>query len=114
MSWWHGSPERLDVLRAGSSITRVRALAEAFAHKPAHVSIATDSAISHDGARPGYLYRVAEPVGPDDAAPHPSSSMPVSYEFVTRRALRLELVCALAPNAPVEQLAQDPELTLNI
>lgn len=114
MSWWHGSSERIDVLRAGSSITRVRALSEAFAHSPTCVCIATDSSITHNGKKPGHLYRVAEPVGPEDAVPHPRSSMPVSYEFVTRRALRLELVCALDASAPVEQPVQNPGLTLNI
>lgn len=114
LSWWHGSTERLDVLRAGSSITRVRALAEAFAHRPAWVSIATDGTITHGGTRPGYLYRVAEPVGPGDAIPHPRTTMPLSYEFVTQRALRLELVCALEPDAPVESPVQAPGLTLNI
>lgn len=114
LSWWHGSTERLDVLRAGSSITRVRALAEAFAHRPAWVSIATDGTITHGGTRPGYLYRVAEPVGPGDAIPHPRTTMPLSYEFVTQRELRLELVCALEPDAPVKLPAQDPGLTLNV
>ena len=36
--WYHGSPERFTLLRAGSTITQWRALAEAFSHKPQAVS----------------------------------------------------------------------------
>ena len=32
--WYHGSPMLLSELRAGSTITQWRALAEAFSHKP--------------------------------------------------------------------------------
>lgn len=112
--WWHGSPERIDVLRPGSTITRIRPLAEAFAHKPKLLSIDDGGAIWHDGARAGYLYRVAEEVGAGDVWQHPRTTMPLSYEFVTGRELRLELVDSIPANARPQPIADDPELTLNI
>jgi hypothetical protein len=51
-----------------------------------------DGALQHTGTMPGYLYRIDEPVGPEDVSPHPRSSMPAGAEWLTRRALRLALI----------------------
>jgi hypothetical protein len=51
-----------------------------------------DGALQHTGTMPGYLYRIDEPVGPEDVSPHSRSSMPPGAEWLTRRALRLALI----------------------
>ena len=97
--WFHGSPLKLDVLAVGSTITRCRAVAEAFAHKPTLVSIGDADGkldISHNGALPGLLYVVDEPVEDDDVHPHPNSSFPGGgLEWITDRPLRLRLITLL-------------------
>ena len=95
-SWWHGSPEQLTTLRAGSTITRVRPLAEAFSHKPEHVVLN------------------AEEVRPDDVTEHPHTAMPLTYEFVTKRDLKLELAARIDASAPLDIPADDPNLTLKV
>jgi len=100
-TWYHGSPERLAVLRVGSTVTPVVALAKAFAHKPSNASIQlrdnTETGercvvISHDGNRAGYLYRVmvADPAG--DLEPHPQSTAAAGEEMLTRRELPVTLI----------------------
>ena len=79
--WYHGSPMELTVLRVQSTITADRHLAEVFSHKPSLVSMADNGTIRHDGARPGYLYRIDEPIGPDDLYAHPRSAMPAGVEW---------------------------------
>ena len=91
-TWYHGSPLQLTVLRAGSTITRNRDLARVFSHKPRLVSIGDDGALQHTGTLPGYLYRIDEPLGPEDVTPHPRTTMPVGLEWLTRRELRLALI----------------------
>jgi hypothetical protein len=91
-AWYHGSPLQLETLRAGSTITHDRELARVFSHKPPIVSMADDGALQHTGTLPGYLYRIDEPVGPEDVYPHPHSSMPPGKEWLTRRELRLALI----------------------
>ena len=91
-TWYHGSPLQLTTLHAGSTITRSRDLARVFSHKPPIVSIGDDGAIQHTGTRPGYLYRVDEPLGPDDVYPHPRTTMQPGLEWLTRRELRLTLI----------------------
>ena len=93
-TWYHGSPLKLATLRAGSTITQDRDLARVFSHKPPIVSRADDGALQHTGTRPGYLYRIDEPVGAEDVYPHPHSSMGPGLEWLTRRALRLALICS--------------------
>ena len=91
-SWYHGSPLKLDVLRAGSTMTQWRDLARVFSHKPPMVSISDDRRIQHNGTRPGYLYEVAEPVAPEDVEPHPCTTMGPGDEWLTHRELRLRLI----------------------
>ncbi len=89
--WYHGSPCRLTTLRAGSTVTQRRDLARVFSHKPTLVSI-DDDAIRHDGRLPGYLHVVAEEVADSDVVPHPRSTMPPAWEWLTTRPLRLRPV----------------------
>ena len=91
-TWYHGSPLQLTTLRAGSTITRVRDVARVFSHKPPIVSIDDDGTIQHTGTTPGYLYRIDEPLGPDDVYPHPHTTMQPGLEWLTRRELRLTLI----------------------
>ena len=90
--WYHGSPLQLTVLRAESTITRDRDLARVFSHKPPLVSISDDGTLRRTGTRPGYLYRVDEPLGPEDVTPHPRTTMPDGLEWLTRRELSLTLI----------------------
>ena len=91
-TWYHGSPYELTSIRAGSTITHDRDLARVFSHKPPIVSLADDGALKHTGTLPGYLYRINEPVEPEDVYPHPHSSMPAGKEWLTRRELYVTLL----------------------
>ena len=92
-TWFHGSPERLDSLRPGASITQNRRLAEAFSHKPSFVSIGDDGSIRHDGSRQGWLHVVAETVTARDIRPYPPGEhLPPGEEWLARRELKLKLV----------------------
>lgn len=90
--WYHGSPLKLDRLRAGSTMTQWRDLARVFSHRPAVVSISDDRHIQHNGTLPGYLYEIAEPVGPEDVRPHPHTTMEPGDEWLTSRDLSLRLM----------------------
>ena len=100
-TWYHGSPYELTMLRAGSTITQNRDLAQAFSHKPALLCVSDEGRIRHNGTAPGYLYRLSEPVGPDDVYAHPRSTMEPGAEWLTRRELRVELI------GPVEVAAEE-------
>lgn len=107
--WYHGSPLRLHVLLAGSTITQDIVLARAFSHKPRLVSIddeTTPMRIRHNGTLPGLLYTIAEPVSAADVYPHPNSTMPPGLEWLTRRPLHLALVGAVDIE-PGELLSQE-------
>jgi hypothetical protein len=91
-TWYHGSPLELALLREGSTITRIRALAEAFSHKPAVLCVSDAGMIKHTGVELGYLYRIAEEVGRDDVRPIPGTTMSPGYEWHTTRPLRLGLI----------------------
>jgi hypothetical protein len=90
--WYHGSPLKLTVLRAGSTMTQWRSLARAFSHKPAILMISDDRQIRHTGTLPGYLYEIAEPVAAADVVPHPRTTMEGGDEWLTTRNLRLTLI----------------------
>jgi hypothetical protein len=104
LTWYHGTPLQLSVLREGSTITQDRHLAEVFSHKPEIVSMNDDGSIKHTGTLPGYLYRIDEQVEDGDVCPHPDSSMSPGKEWLTTRALRLELI------GPVE-ITEEERLT---
>ena len=91
-TWYHGSPFRLTTIREGSTIIQDRDLARVFSHKPTFVSVSDDGKIKHSGTMPGFLYFVSEDNHPDDVVPHPTSSMVVGKEWLTTRALRVQLI----------------------
>lgn len=92
--WFHGTPLALEVLAEGSTVTRWRALAEAFSHKPAVLCIEDDGSILHNGSLSGHLYRIAEAVEIGrDLYRHPRTTMDEGLEFLTTRPLRLEYLC---------------------
>jgi hypothetical protein len=93
--WYHGSPLLLEVLDAGSSITRNRELAIAFSHKPTQLGVADDGTISHNGKQNGYLYEIAELLALEDIRPHEACvkfSPNDLWEWITKRPLRLKLI----------------------
>lgn len=96
--WYHGSPLQLTVLLPGSTITQDRDLARIFSHKPTIVSQDVNDqgarTIKHTGQRPGFLYRIAEPIMPTDVIPHPHTTMGPGQEWLINRALQVELIQA--------------------
>ncbi len=90
--WYHGSDRRLTILRRGSSITKAKSVAKAFSHQPSLVSWSNADRIRHDGVVPGFLYVVAEALGPDDVHPHPHPVNVDRWEWLTQRDLRLEFI----------------------
>ena len=100
-AWYHGTPLSLSHLMAGATITRNRRLAEVFSHKPEIVSVEDDGTIRHNGRAAGLLYVIDENVLPEDTGPHPRTTMPVGWEWLTRRTLRLRLL------GPVELTADE-------
>jgi len=107
-TWYHGSPHELTTLREGSTITQDRHLAEVFSHKPAIVCVSDEGAIQHNGTLPGFLYYVAEEIGPDDVYPHPRTTMEANKEWLTRRELRLALIGRVLVSP--EELLTDEEV----
>ena len=93
--WFNGSDKLFEVLRPGSTITQWRALSEAFSHQPTSLWIDANDRIGHNGRRDGLLYMIDEPVGPDDLAPVPNSTMAPGLEWHTLRPLRVRLVARL-------------------
>jgi hypothetical protein len=87
------------VLREGSTITQDRHLATVFSHKPTIVSMEDDGTLRHNGTKPGFLYRIAEPVTAEDVTPHPRTSMKPGDEWLTHRPLRLTLLETTQPLA---------------
>jgi hypothetical protein len=102
-AWYHGSSEALTVLATGSTITRSRAAAEAFAHKPTCVGVeekATLLKVCHNGTQDGFLYLV-EDVTQADVRPHPDSSFrPGGLEWLTNRPLKVRKVADLPIGEP--------------
>ncbi len=100
-AWFHGSPQRLTVLLAGSTVTPVVTLARAFSHKPTSVGIRVHEddekglrrvVIEHNGTRPGYLYRVLVTDPAADLRQHPGADGAAGEEVLTTRELGLELI----------------------
>ena len=95
-TWYHGSNIRFDELRAGSTITQWRELAEAFSHQPSRLSYDDDGVISHNGKEKGYLYIIDEPViVGTDIVQHPRTVMDPNAEFLTLRPLKVRMICEL-------------------
>lgn len=95
-AWYHGSNRIFSVLRAGSTITQWKELAEAFSHKPSCLGYDDDGVIFHNGKEKGYLYLIDEAVEPEkDIYPHPRSTMDKNAEFLTKRPLKVRLIAEL-------------------
>ena len=94
--WYHGSDKIFSELRTGSTITQWRELAEAFSHKPSALGYDDDGVIRHNGTAKGYLYVIDEPVEiGKDIYQHPRTTMDENAEFLTRRPLKVRLICEL-------------------
>ncbi|MHB9107151.1 MAG: hypothetical protein ACYDCO_08870 [Armatimonadota bacterium] len=105
--WYHGSPDELAVLRAGSWVTPFKELAKAFSHKPTTISMSDDfQRLTHDGELPGFLYRIAEPVGPDALTVLPGTGQ---THWQTQRDLKIELIAALPITDPPQITAEERE-----
>lgn len=108
--WYHGSDQILTTLRVGSSITQERSIAKAFSHQPSLLLQFNRGRIRHNGEAPGYLYTVAEAVGPEDVRPHPHPVNVDRWEWLTERELKLELigktVVAAAERLTDEEIAE--------
>ena len=92
LTWYHGSQQELTKLRIGSSITQNRNVAKAFSHRPSLLTQSEGGTVKHDGVTPGYLYTVADEIGPDDVRPHPHPVNLTRWEWLTNRELKLELI----------------------
>ncbi len=100
-TWYHGSQQRLTTLRTGSSITQNRGVAKAFSHRPSLVAMSyggegepqpDEWKVRHNGVTLGYLYAVADEIGPDDVRPHPDPTNTSRWEWLTNQELKLELI----------------------
>ena len=89
--WFHGSPEELSTLRAGSWVTPFREFAKAFSHKPTRVTASGDDVtnVRHDGKVAGFLYVVAEPLVDQDLEELPGTE---KTHWQTARVLKVRLV----------------------
>ncbi len=96
--WYHGTPRRLSILRAGSTITQTMDLARVFSHKPALVvGEETNRRWKHTGPfAQGFLYRVASQVTKKDVEAVPHSSLSPGMEWNTKREFPLVLVSKTA------------------
>ena len=95
-TWYHGSNVIFSELRENSTITQWRELAEAFSHKPSMLGYDDDGVIFHNGIEKGYLYVIDEPISVGiDVYQHPRSTMDENAEFLTKRPLKVRMVCEL-------------------
>ena len=96
--WYHGSPDRLTVLRAGSWVTHFKEVAKAFSHKPPLISLDYDcQVVKHNGQLPGFLYKVAERISAEDVTYLRDTAQ---THWQTSRDLRIELVAELPVTDP--------------
>ena len=94
--WYHGSDQIFSELRTGSTITQWRELAEAFSHQPSMLGYDDDGTITHNGTAKGYLYIIDEPISVGmDVYQHPRTTMDENAEFLTRKPLKVRLICEL-------------------
>jgi len=91
--WYHGSNEKFEILRAGSTITQWQELAEAFSHKPSGLGYDDEGNIEHNGTEPGYLYVIDEQIRVgEDIYQHPRTTMDLNAEFLTKRELKVKFI----------------------
>lgn len=96
--WYHGSQEKLIMLRVGSSITKNKELARAFSHRPSKVWVDDDGKIKHNGTEKGYLYIIDEPIREGDLKVHEVCTEDDPWELITTRELRLKEI----PNCKIK------------
>lgn len=91
--WYHGSDKKFEILREGSTITQWKELAEAFSHQPSGLGYDDNGVIRHNGTEKGYLYIIDEPILVDaDVYQHPTTTMDLNAEFLTKRPLKVRLM----------------------
>ena len=94
--WYHGSNMVFSELREGSTITQWKELAEAFSHQPDRLSYDDNGKIYHNGTEKGYLYVIDEPITVGiDVYQHPRTVMDENAEFLTKRQIKVKMVCEL-------------------
>lgn len=94
--WYHGSNKIFSELRENSTITQWKELAEAFSHQPSRLSYNDAGIITHNGVEKGYLYIIDEPITVGtDIYQHPRTTMDKNAEFLTKRPLKVKLICEL-------------------
>ena len=92
LTWYHGSQQKLTTLRVGGSITQNRNVAKGFSHRPSLLTQSGGDTVKHDGVTSGYLYIVADEIGPEDVDPHPHPVNATRWEWLTNRELTLKLI----------------------
>ena len=94
--WYHGSNTIFSELRTNSTITQWKELAEAFSHQPSCLGYDDNRVISHNGTEKGYLYIIDEPIAVGaDICHHPRTTMEENAEFLTKRPLKVKMICEL-------------------
>lgn len=94
--WYHGSNNIFSELRTGSTITQWKELAEAFSHQPSCLEYDDNGVIRHNGTEKGYLYIIDEPIAIGvDIYQHPRTTMDENAEFLTKKPLKVRMICAL-------------------
>ena len=94
--WYHGSNMVFSELREGSTITQWKELAEAFSHQPDRLSYDDNGRIYHNGTEKGYLYVIDEPITVGiDVYQHPRTVMDENAEFLTKRPIKVKMICEL-------------------
>lgn len=92
-TWYHGSNKKFETLREGSTITQWKELAEAFSHQPSGLGYDDDGVIQHNGTEKGYLYIIDEPIViGEDVYQHPTTTMDLNAEFLTKRPLKVRFI----------------------
>ena len=97
-TWYHGSDQQLEMLRANSSVTQNRDLARAFSHQPTLLSHSGNS-VRHNGVADGFLYVVDEDLESKDLIPHPHPCNADKWEWLVTREVRVKLIEQTKPLA---------------
>jgi hypothetical protein len=95
--WYHGSPEKLTILRRESWVTPFVEVAKAFAHKPSLISFGDEGSVKHDGQVPAFLYIVDEVTAQQDICYLRDTAQ---THWQTQRDLCLKLVSLLPIDDP--------------
>ena len=95
-TWYHGSNKIFSELKTDSTVTQWKELAEAFSHQPSGLGYDDDGVIIHNGIEKGYLYIIDEPITVGvDVYQHPRTTMDENAEFLTKRPLKVKMICEL-------------------